>query len=123
MHPTPLQRASSWKFRGGAGDAWRWRRACGCIRTDRIGAAQQLLPADGAEFYHYPRVTRLESSAVPGAASYTVELEVCQPGIEQKSVKVNCSKIRGNPPLSGIEGTSYEFLFIGCAARTLASVV
>lgn len=80
-----------------------------------LGAPLPLLPVDGAEFNHYPRTTRLEWSAVPGAASYTVELEVCQPGgvDGEECQDSRLLQIRRNPPLSGIEGTSYEFLFIG----------
>jgi hypothetical protein len=79
-----------------------------------LGSPQPLLPANGAEFTHYPRTTRLEWSAVAGAASYTVELEVCQSvETDGKECQGQLLQIRGNPPLSGIEGTSYEFLFIG----------
>jgi hypothetical protein len=78
-----------------------------------LRSPQPLSPANGAEFAHYPRITRLEWSAVPGAASYTVELEVCQLETEGKECEGQLLQIRGNPPLSGIEGTSYEFLFIG----------
>jgi len=77
-----------------------------------LGSPQALSPSDGAELNHYPRITRLEWSAVSGAASYTVELEVCQLEIEGKECG-QLLQIRGNPPLSGIDGTSYEFLFIG----------
>ena len=78
-----------------------------------LDAPRPLLPADGAELGHYPRTTRLEWSAVPGAASYTVELEVCQMEIEGKECRGQLLQLRGNPPLSGIEGTSYVLLFIG----------
>jgi hypothetical protein len=51
---------------------------------------------------------------VSGAASYTVELEVCEAGdTDGTECKGHLLQIRGNPPLSGIDGTSYEFLFIG----------
>ncbi len=87
----------------------------GVVNPSSLRAPQTLLPADGAEFVHYPRTTRLEWSAVPGAASYTVELEVCQPAgaNEKECEQTGLLQIRGNPPLSGIEGTSYEFLFVG----------
>ena len=83
-----------------------------------LDAPVPLLPIDGAEFHHYPRTTRLEWSAVHGAASYTVELEVCQLAGVDKVDKKECRdprllQIRGNPPLSGIEGTTYDFVFIG----------
>lgn len=80
-----------------------------------LGAPQMLSPANGTEFAHAPRTTRLEWSAVPGAVSYTVELEVCQPGgADGKDCQdPQLLQIRRNPPLSGIEGTSYAFIFIG----------
>ena len=78
-----------------------------------LESPQPLLPADGAELSHYPRITRLEWSPVPGASSYTVELEVCQLETEGKECQGQFLQLRGNPPLSGIEGTNYEFLFIG----------
>lgn len=78
-----------------------------------LKSPQPLSPPDGAELTHYPRTTRLEWLAVPGAASYSVELEVCQLETEGKECRGQLLQLRGNPPLSGIEGTSYEFLFIG----------
>jgi hypothetical protein len=80
-----------------------------------LDAPQIVSPIDGTEFDHYPRTTRLEWSPVPGAVSYTVELEVCQGGVANKKECQNPGllQLRGNPPLSGIEGASYEFLFIG----------
>jgi hypothetical protein len=78
-----------------------------------LESPQQLLPADGTEFSHFPRTTRLEWSPVPGAASYTVELEMCQPETEGRECKGQLLQLRGNPPLSGIEETSYQFLFVG----------
>ena len=67
-----------------------------------LGAPVPLLPIDGAQFNHYPRTTRLEWSAVPGAASYSVELEVCQFLGVDKVDKKECRdpgllQIRGNP--------------------------
>lgn len=72
-------------------------------------------PADGTIFYHYPRTTTLEWSAVPGAATYTVELELCTwerpDGTECKETHPMLS-LR-EPPPTGIEGTSYQFSFLG----------
>ena len=78
-----------------------------------LGPPQPLLPADRTELSHYPRTTRLEWSPVSGAASYSVELEVCEMGSTDGNQCGLLLQMRGNPPLSGIEGTSYEFLFIG----------
>lgn len=85
------------------------------VNPSALEAPQILSPVNGAEFDHYPRTTRLEWTAVPGAASYTVELEVCQPGGAdgKECQRSQLLQMRRNPPLSGIEGTSYEFLFIG----------
>ncbi len=85
------------------------------LNEQRLAAPQPLFPVDGAEFSHYPRTTKLEWSAVPGATSYTVELEVCLPGgADGKACESpRLLQMRENPPLSGIQTTSYEFLFIG----------
>lgn len=86
----------------------------GVIKPSVMEAPQILSPSNGAEFYHLPRTTKLEWSAVPGAVSYTVELEFCQPvGADKQECPGYLLQLRGNPPLSGIEGTTYEFLFIG----------
>jgi hypothetical protein len=83
--------------------------------SSALEAPQIMSPIDGEEFGHYPRTTRLEWAPVPGAVSYTVELEVCQRGgVDGKECRdPRLLQMRGNPPLSGIEGASYEFLFIG----------
>ena len=83
--------------------------------SSALEAPQTLSPIDGEEFSHYPRTTRLEWAQVPGAVSYTVELEFCQPGgVDRKECRdPRLLQMRGNPPLSGIEGTNYEFLFLG----------
>jgi hypothetical protein len=78
-----------------------------------LESPKQLSPADGAELSNYPRVTRLEWSPIRGASSYTVELEACQSETEGKECRGALLQLRGSPPLSGIEGTSYQFLFIG----------
>jgi hypothetical protein len=80
-----------------------------------LPAPEILSPVNGTEFRHYPRVTKLDWSAVPGALSYTVEIDFCMPGgadgKECKDPQPLDSRI--NPPTSGIEGTSYQLLFIG----------
>jgi Carboxypeptidase regulatory-like domain len=74
-----------------------------------------LSPTNDSEFSHYPRITKLEWSAVPGAASYTVEVEFCaSEGADKKECEApQPLQYRSNPPMAGIEGTSYEFVFIG----------
>lgn len=80
-----------------------------------LKAPQPLSPAADAELDHFPRVTRIEWSAVPRAASYTVEVEFCMPGGADRKECVDPHPLEYPlaPPQSGIEGTSYEFLFLG----------
>jgi hypothetical protein len=70
----------------------------------------QLSPCDGAVFDHWPRTTKVEWTPVPGAASYTVELDCsgcAGPGWY--------SEVRGTPwtLFAGITGPSYTFEFVG----------
>ena len=78
-----------------------------------LDAPQLVSPANGTEFDHYPRVTKLEWTPVPGAASYALEIEYCD-GLVRKECK-DPSPWYGSsvPPTSGIEGTSYQFSFVG----------
>ena len=78
-----------------------------------LAAPQPVAPVGGAQFDHFPRATKLEWSPVSGAASYTIELQVCAQGDVNGNECGGLLQLRGNPPLSGIEKTSYEFLFIG----------
>lgn len=88
------------------------------LRKSQPGAAalpapKQTAPADGTVFNHYPRTTLLEWAPVPGAASYTVEVEffnVCGP---VACPETSPHQINGDPPQSGLEATKYEFNFIG----------
>lgn len=78
-----------------------------------LDAPQPLAPANGTEFDHYPRVTKLEWSAVPGAEAYAVEIDFCD-GLVRKECH-DPSPLEGSalPPTSGIRGTSYQFRFVG----------
>jgi hypothetical protein len=81
----------------------------------RLEAPQQLLPLDGVELYQYPRLTRLEWTPVAGAASYSVEIDLCHavaPAVKECKEPTPLQH-RSNPPPSGIKTTSYEFSFIG----------
>lgn len=80
-----------------------------------LEAPRPLSPGDGEVFHHYPRQTRLAWSPVPGAASYTVEVEFCMPGGAdgRQCVDPHPLEYRDAPPETGIEGTSYEFLYLG----------
>jgi hypothetical protein len=80
-----------------------------------LPAPAQKAPADGSVFNHYPRLTRLEWASVEGAASYAVEVDFCS---GRRKNTADCSnpqplRISANPPTSSIEGTAYEFHFVG----------
>jgi hypothetical protein len=79
-----------------------------------LPAPIQLSPADRTEFNFYPRQTKLEWQPVEGAASYSVEIDVCD-GRDRKireCVEPQPYRLRASPP-TGILGTSYEFSFVG----------
>ena len=84
------------------------------VRTTGRGtglvAPTQLYPADGAAFSHYPRQTVLVWSAVPGASSYTVEIDCfhcCQAGRW-------CTDVDGPRHLvPDLKTTVYSFNFVG----------
>lgn len=82
-----------------------------------LPAPAQTAPADGAVFDYYPRRTRIEWAPVEGAASYRVEVDFCS---GRRSNARSCvdpqplaNQVRFNPRTSGIDGTSYEFAFVG----------
>jgi hypothetical protein len=70
----------------------------------------QLSPAPGQVFDHFPRTTTLQWSAVPGARSYGVELEVCQPPSCAASADRTFPL---TPPFAPVDGTSLTFDFVG----------
>jgi hypothetical protein len=80
-----------------------------------LEAPQQLLPVDGVEIYQYPRLTKLEWSAVAGAVSYSVEIDFCRAvaPMVKECKEPTPLQTRSNPPPSGIKTTSYEFGFNG----------
>jgi serine/threonine protein kinase len=67
----------------------------------------QLSPASGTVFNNYPRTTTLQWSAVPGAASYTVQVYYYQPG------DTTCTSGTQDYLTPNITGTSYTFDFVG----------
>jgi serine/threonine protein kinase len=67
----------------------------------------QLSPANGTVFNNYPRTTTLQWSAVPGAASYTVQVYYYQPG------DTTCTGGAPDYLTPNITGTSYTFDFVG----------
>ncbi len=75
-----------------------------------LAAPQQISPPDGAVFYHVPRTTYLEWTAVPGAASYTVEIDCllcCDPDQWCTDVGVTWGVF------PGITATNYRHDFVG----------
>jgi hypothetical protein len=70
----------------------------------------QLTPADGSVFDHYPRTTTLKWTAVPGATSYTVEIDCyhcCQSGKWCTDVGETWKLV------PNLKATSYTFNFVG----------
>ncbi|MBW2039980.1 MAG: hypothetical protein JRI46_10405 [Deltaproteobacteria bacterium] len=81
------------------------------VRTvTRLSAPRQISPANGAVFTHFPRTTTLRWSAVPGAASYTVEIDCyncCQ-------ANKWCTDVgRTWKVVTNLTTTSYTFDFVG----------
>lgn len=72
-----------------------------------LPAPIQLSPASGTVFNNYPRTTTLQWSAVPGAASYTVQIYYYQPG------DTTCAGGAQDYLTPNITNTSYTFVFVG----------
>ncbi len=72
-----------------------------------LPAPTQISPANGTVFTNYPRTTTLQWSSVPGAASYSIEVDYYNNG--------NTTCTGGTPwkTATGITGTSYTFNFVG----------
>ena len=87
-------------------------------RTGKLPAPKIVSPADRAVLLNvpHPRMLTVEWAPVTGAATYTVEVEGCEGGGPEGD---ECSKgtfpLLGSrwPPPSGIEGTKYQFVFVG----------
>lgn len=77
----------------------------------------QLAPQDNQDFDVFPRNTRLEWRPVTGAVSYAVEIESCwnRSPEEQKRLPDDgeCINPAGYEEKSGLNGTTYEFIFKG----------
>lgn len=78
--------------------------------TARRGAPEQVLPRPGATFDHFPRTTILEWRPVPGAVSYSIELD-CYQCCEANKWCSDSSKPRISA--SGIKSTHYQFSWVG----------
>jgi hypothetical protein len=76
-----------------------------------LPAPKQLSPAVNAVLDHYPRDTTVSWSEVEGAASYVLELDYCKGLV--KAQKRECIDPQPYKPKLDIDGTSYQFLFVG----------
>jgi hypothetical protein len=72
-------------------------------------APRLLSPADGAVFDLYPRKTTLRWAPVPGALSYTLEIDCYQCCSTGKW----CSDVQGQGRLETVRTTSFTFDFVG----------
>lgn len=82
--------------------------------SSRLKAPEQLSPENGTELVHFPRTTELVWMPVPGAASYTVEIDFCDGlGIPENCRDPHPMHHMLMPPTSGIEATTYKFAFLG----------
>jgi len=78
-----------------------------------LPAPKLISPEDNQVFSIFPRATRLEWSPVEGAASYTVEIDVCDGRNKSRCLNPQPLNLPVNPPTSNISATSYEFMFVG----------
>jgi hypothetical protein len=77
-----------------------------------LPAPKQLSPAVDAVFDHYPRDTTVSWSEVEGAAYYVLELDYCK-GLDKAQKRECIDPQPFKPKLDILEGTSYQFLFVG----------
>ncbi len=80
------------------------------LTVQGISTPTQLSPADGSVFSNYPRTTTLKWSAVPGVASYTVEID-CYHCCEANQWCTDVGKTWKVVP--NLATTSYTFDFVG----------
>lgn len=78
-----------------------------------LPAPKLISPDDNQVFSIFPRNTRLEWSPVEGAASYAVEIDVCDGRTRSQCVNPQSLNLPANPPTSNLSGTTYEFRFVG----------
>jgi hypothetical protein len=107
-------RGWTWRLRARIDGRWRdWSASqvfdVETVDTDcaTLPAPPQIAPPDGAVFDLFPRAITLEWSGVPRAASYSLDIEVCQ----------NPSCVDGPtnpyPPITGLTATRYGVNFVG----------
>ena len=79
-----------------------------------LPAPTPISPDDNQIFNIYPRVTRLEWSALDGAVSYSLEVDVCEfRRNTHQCINPQPLFLPANPSTSNIMSTSYEFRFVG----------
>jgi hypothetical protein len=79
-----------------------------------LPAPSQVSPEDNQVFNIFPRLTRLEWKPVEEAASYSVEVDLCDGRKDTRQcINPQTLRLQKNPPTSGLLTTSYEFTFIG----------
>jgi hypothetical protein len=79
-----------------------------------LPAPTQAAPLPGERLSAFPeRTTRLEWRAVPGAVTYTVEVDFCNGQSPTRECVDPYPLYRDRPPMAGIAGTSYAFTFVG----------
>jgi hypothetical protein len=107
-------RAWTWRLRARIDGSWRdWSATqvfdVETVDTDcaALPAPQQIAPPDGAVFDLFPRTITLEWGGVPQAASYSLDIEVCQ---NPACVDGQTSTSR---PITGLTETRYGINFVG----------
>jgi len=96
------------QFGATCGGTAEWR-AGSCSGGVALIAPVPLAPADGSVFNVFPRTTTLVWAAVPGAASYTVEVDCLHCCV----VGEWCSDVGSSAVYQGITEASYTFDWVG----------
>ncbi|MFL6373622.1 MAG: carboxypeptidase-like regulatory domain-containing protein [Pyrinomonadaceae bacterium] len=86
-------------------------------KSDNLGlpAPAVIAPRDGEEVFAFPRSVKLEWAPVPGAASYSIDLDICSYEGRDQTSCASAYPLQHpvSPPTSGIKGTTFEFTFVG----------
>jgi len=88
------------------------------LQLVKLEAPTQVLPTDNSTFSIYPRKLQVIWNPVPGAASYSVEVDF------ECADYVWCplQSVGGSGIASGLTGTTYTFEFVGAQTRPLAGM-
>ena len=108
-------RAWIWHLRARIDGTWQEPAAAGTFDVEPldsdcvvVDAPRQIAPAEGAVLDHFPRTITLQWEAVPFAASYSIDLEVCQnPTCREGQTNP------WNPPIRRLTARSHTFNFVG----------